>query len=222
MPHLDLWTARFSDLLPRLTQLEALLTPDEHDRAGRFKFAEARQRFVMARGMLRLALGQQLDLPPAELRFTYGTRGKPTLSGAAAHFNLAHSGDVLLLGVTDAGAIGVDVEQLRPLPHLVRMAHDNFSPGEAAALFALPPEQQETVFLHIWTRKEAFIKATGDGFKCPLASFDVALDLPARLLRVEGDDASRWSLMHLDPAAGYVGAACIQTREAITVQWHIL
>jgi len=166
-------------------------------------------RFIEARGMLRTILARYAESPPQSLNFVYGARGKPALLNHPLQFNLAHSGDLLLLALTSGHELGVDVEQIRPLPHLATMAQDNFSPVEVHALYGLPQDQHETAFLKIWTRKEAFIKATGDGFKCPLASFDVSIDEPAHLLRVEGEDIQRWTLHHLALEPEYVGAVCI-------------
>ncbi|MBC7870627.1 MAG: 4'-phosphopantetheinyl transferase superfamily protein [Chitinophagaceae bacterium] len=170
---------------------------------------EARLRFILARGMLRTVLARYAETPPQALNFTYGTRGKPALLNHPLQFNLAHSGDLLLLALTSGHELGVDVEQIRPLPHLATMAQDNFSPVEVKALYLLPEDQREIAFLKIWTRKEAFIKATGDGFKRPLASFDVSIDEPAQLLRAEGEDIQQWTLYHLALETGYVGALCI-------------
>lgn len=201
-------STRFSQRRPHLATSFTLLSAEEQARAARFVVESARERFILGRGFLREALAPYTGQPPAALTFTYGARGKPLLAHSPLHFNLAHSGDVLLLALTDVGDIGVDVEQIRPLPHLHTMAHDNFSPAEIAAVLALPHEQQPTAFFTVWTRKEAYIKATGDGFRRPLASFDVSLDDPPRLLRAEGDDPARWTLLHVDPAPGYIGAVC--------------
>lgn len=213
---LALWGGRFDLLAAHEHAYAALLSADERARAARLVAAEARTRFVLARGFLRTCLAICLDQPPEGIAFVYGERGKPALVQGGPAFNLAHSGDLLLLAITAAPAVGVDVEAVRPLPHLRTMAGDNFSAGEAAALFALPDAVREVAFFKIWTRKESFIKATGDGFRRPLASFDVSLDEPARLLRADGEEPAQWRLLHIEPLAGYVGAVCVPSGAAGT------
>lgn len=209
---LHLWVGRFSALAARGAYFESLLAADEGQRAARFVADGVREHFIVARGMLRVLAGHYLNVRPGAIRFTYGARGKPALPESDIHFNLSHSGDVIVAGFIAGRDVGVDVEEIRPMPEMKRVAMDNFSAAEFAAWAALPPETQMRAFYICWTRKEAYIKATGDGFRLPLADFDVSFspDETPRLLRVAGDDPARWSLLHLDPAPGYVGAACVE------------
>jgi 4'-phosphopantetheinyl transferase len=200
-PLFELHTATISDGVYDL----ASLSDDERARAARYAFESARRQFVVARGFLRRTLAAYLHIDPAQITFRYGKRGKLSIDGVAVRFNLTHSGDLILLAVTQGREIGVDVEQRRPLPHLHTMATDHFSEREQNALFALPPAQQLDAFFHIWTRKEAYIKAVGDGFALPLQAFDVTHDNPPQLHRA-GD---QWRLHHIDPATSYIGAVCI-------------
>jgi len=199
--------ARFSDLAARSSDDTRTLSVDEQARAARLRFDDARQAFVLGRGWLRFMLGNQLDLAPADLRFGYGPRGKPHLAHTTnLTFNLAHSGDLLVLVLAQGVTLGVDVEQVRPQPNLKRVAADYFSAVEQKALFALPQAEQLRAFYHIWTRKEAVIKATGDGFALPLTDFDVTHDDPPKLMRLPG----QWQLHQLDLPAGYIGAVCVE------------
>lgn len=194
-----------------------LLSPDEAARAARFVFDHHRHRFVAGRAGLRRILADELNTAPAALSFTYGARGKPELNhgGPPVRFNVSHSDRYALIAVTDAAAIGVDIEKTRAVPDVLRLARTAFSPNELAELTAVPAAAREEAFFAGWTRKEAYIKARGDGLRM-LSDFDVALgpEEPVRLKRVEGDpeEPARWTLLSLAPAAGYAGALCVARR----------
>lgn len=203
------WCAR---LAQPAFHFESLLTPDEIERANRFKFPELRQHFIVGRGLLRQLLGRYLAGDPAALRFEYGPYGKPALAGAPAlHFNLAHSGGLALLAIARQ-ELGVDVEAIRPLPDWEAIARHYFSAAEIEQLAAVPGPQRDRAFFTCWTRKEAFLKATGDGLSRPLDSFSVTLrpDEPARFLHITGEKADTWQLVALEPANGYIGALALR------------
>ena len=195
-----------------------LLSPDERERAGRFLAERDRRRYAVARASLRRLLGGYLDQPPAALRFSYGPRGKPSLPGAGPRFNVTHSGGLALLAFTSAHELGVDVEPLRTIEDAEAIARRFFSPGEAAELRGLAEPERSLAFLRGWTRKEAFIKATGDGLSRPLDEFEVPLlaGEPPRLLRLAGDPqaAARWWLQDLAPATGFAAALAVEERPA--------
>jgi 4'-phosphopantetheinyl transferase len=194
-----------------LAGLEPLLTPDERDRADRFKFDHLRRSFVLARGVLRVLLGRYLDIDPASIRFGYDEKGKPSLARRGPlKFNASHSGDMALYAFTLDCEIGVDVEQVRPFDDLRRIADRFFCAEETTDLMDLPEEQREAAFFRCWTRKEAYVKAIGEGLAVPLDGFAVSLrpDQPARLIHIGHDSeaAADWTLQNLEPAAGYAGA----------------
>lgn len=197
----------------RSADAERVLSPDEHDRAARFALPHLRSRWVAARAALRAILGSYLDRPAASLVFAIGPRGKPSLEGPL-HFNLAHSGDLALVAVTSAGPIGVDLERVRPVHEAEAIARRFFSPEECADLAAVSHTDRDYAFLSCWTRKEALLKASGEGLALPLDRFRVSLTpgTPARLLSVGGDEAAAaaWWLAHLDPAPGFVGAVALR------------
>jgi 4'-phosphopantetheinyl transferase len=157
-------------------------------------------------------------LPPAQLRFSYNAWGKPALtndSGAdALRFNLSHSHQLMICAVTCGRDIGIDLEHLRSDLAQLQIAEQFFSSQEVAVLSALPVEQQTKAFFNCWTRKEAYIKARGEGLSFALDQFDVqfAPGESAALLRNRGDarEVSRWSLQELTPAPGYVGALAVE------------
>ena len=204
-----------------LQALASTLSPDEHSRARRFLFAHDRQRFIAVRGALRLLLGRYAHIPPAQVRLDYGEYGKPALAqtlpnGRRLHFSVSHAGSIALLAFNCDHELGVDVEQLRPLPNADQVARSTFSSEESAAIQALPAHQQQEAFFTCWTRKEAYVKARGLGLSFPLDQFAVTLapDEPPRLLFVAGepDEPSRWRFITFTPAPTYVaalvGAAC--------------
>jgi 4'-phosphopantetheinyl transferase len=221
-----IWLAAL-DVLPLSTLLNGL-SPDESARADRFHFARDKQRFVAARGVLRHLLGRYLDVAPGALRFDYGPRGKPSLAAGAwpggLRVNVSHSGGLALLGFARERELGVDLEFERPVPDAESIAQRYFSPREAAVLGWLTPADRPAAFFRCWTRKEAFIKATGDGLSRPLDAFDVTLapGEPARLLRVDGEppEAARWWMVGLEPAEGFAAAVAVEGRPASLGCWQ--
>jgi 4'-phosphopantetheinyl transferase len=197
--------------------LRELLTDDERRRADRYRFDHVRRQFTVCRGTARLLIGRYLGLDPRAVVFAAGPHGKPHLAPSSApeplHFNVSHSGSVALLAFYCHGEIGVDVEAHRPLADLDRLAARSFSPGERQVLKSLPTHLRPAAFFDCWSRKEAFIKCTGQGLSQGLASFDVTLapDEPARLLRVDGHDggALPWALLGLPAIPGYATALAV-------------
>jgi 4'-phosphopantetheinyl transferase len=206
--------------------LSDLLSEDENERANRFRFAKDRRAFVSARGSLRVILAQYLKCVPGELPFSYGEYGKPYLSSQWVNsglcFNLSHSSGMALVAVCDGHNIGVDVEHVdRRMGNRMQIAKRFFAPKEYEALEALSEEDQHRAFFYCWTRKEAFIKAVGEGLSYPLTNFEVNLDRDARLLHLAEGCVAEWTLRHLDPGSGYVGAVAIEGMGVEVECWQI-
>ena len=187
------------------------LDPAEQERAARFHFAEDRARFVCAHVALRDVLGRYLGRSPL---FVTGPRGKPALAGPGApalQFNLSHSGALALIAVATRREVGVDVERCRAIEHR-DIARHFFSPAEVAVLVGFPDPEGHQAFYRCWTRKEAYIKARGEGLSLALDSFDVTLGPWAALLatRPDAGEASRWVMRELavDDGDGYQAAVC--------------
>lgn len=202
-----------------LDALQSTLSQDENARAERFYFSKDRASFVACRGTLRFLLGKYLDLAPSAMKFQYTSYGKPYLEegrikGRTLQFNLSHSNAFSLFGFALEHAIGLDIEFIRPNVAEEEIAERFFSVAETQKLRSLPAEQQPEAFFRCWTRKEAFIKARGDGLSLPLDQFDVTLapDEAAALLSTRFDplEVSRWALYHVDVEEGYSGAAAIE------------
>lgn len=199
-----------------VAELAASLTGTEQQRAFSFRSVSARTQFVVTRSSLRSILSAYLDVSPLRPEFVHGPQGKPTLAypWSWLHFNVSHSQDVALIAVTRLGEVGVDVERIRPFANDLGMAERYFSPRETELLRALTGESRAEAFFHAWTRKEAFLKASGIGLSYGLERVEVTL-LPeeeARFLRIDGCEqlAAQWSLRHLTPVAGCVGAVTLR------------
>jgi 4'-phosphopantetheinyl transferase len=175
---------------------------------------------VVARGFLRYILSRYLETKPERLKFSYGEYGKPALDGRL-HFNMSHSHRVALLAITEDRQIGVDVEHIRADFATEDIARRFFSPAEVESFNSLPEEEQVAAFFRCWTRKEAFIKATGRGLSQPLDKFDVTLapGVAAALLWVDEDDASRWSMSDLDAGSDYAAALVVEGAAAKIHCW---
>jgi 4'-phosphopantetheinyl transferase len=209
---IDIWTTILRASAEDINRFSALLSPDERARQARMLVGAVRDRFTMARATLRLLAARYLGIQPPEIEFGYGPRGKPALAATDEdlYFNLAHSEDVAVYAFARGHEVGVDVEHVREIPDMDRIARRFFAPDECAALESLAPRDRARAFYLAWTRKEAYVKAVGDGLHIPLDSFSVTLrpGEEARLIGFDTDSkfALRWNLHHLDAKPGFVGA----------------
>jgi 4'-phosphopantetheinyl transferase len=214
----DLWRLSLENLDSSHAGLSEILSPDEVLRAQRFHFAKDRLRFTFVRGSLRIILGEYLDLPPARIEFRYGKAGKPYLpdqiNPLGLRFNVSHSGGFALVAAAWGRELGVDIEQIRPDVNIRDVAGQFFSGREVAEIFSLPAEQQSAAFFRCWTRKEAYVKATGEGITFPLHSFGVSVkpEDPARLVFVDGAAAElkRWMFQDISPSASHAAALAVE------------
>lgn len=204
-----------------------ILARDERERLAGFGSDQLRRRFLVARGSLRVLLGRYLQMPGEKLKFAYSQRGKPSLTGKHAdtlQFNLGHSGDLALIAVSRVTPVGVDVEQVRPMRDADRIAQRFFSESEAGLLRTVTEKERDAAFFRLWTRKEAFLKATGDGLSNSLPRVEVSFlaDENCRVKAVAGDrvEAAEWHLASLQPAADFVGAVAIRQRGVEVKCWR--
>lgn len=225
---IHLWRVPLEMGIKSIERLRSSLSEDELERSNKFKFQKGRRRYIVARGCLRDILGRYLNLEPSQLRFIYNSHGKPELDSGYGQgsltFNLSHSHELSLIAVARDRQLGVDVERVRPNVAEEKLARRFFSEREVADLQSLPEELWERAFFTCWTRKEAFIKARGQGLSLPLNQFDVSLNLedPATIYSIQGDvaEAKKWSLFHLDPEPGYVAALAICDRHLRLQCWQ--
>jgi 4'-phosphopantetheinyl transferase len=169
------------DSWPDSAALETL-SPAERERAQRFRFEHLRRRHLASHVALREALAEFNGEPEASQQFVEGPFGKPALVSQRCAFNMSHSDDVAVIAVAPQGEIGVDVELLRPVKDGLEIARRNFTPAEHQQLLAAPAEQRDLVFMRIWTRKEACLKAVGSGFSIAPACFEAGAETAPRQL----------------------------------------
>jgi 4'-phosphopantetheinyl transferase len=202
-----LWLAELDRPEDHEVRALALLSADERQRAMRFHFERDRRRFTIARAALRVLLGRYVGRPAADIAFVYGANGKPAIANQGPQFNLAHSGELAAIAVSDRSPLGVDVESLDRTVDCEALMGSFGSAMERAAFAELPPENRRIAFFHWWTRKESVLKALGAGLSLPLDGFDVSI-LPgdARLVAARLPDfGDPWSLQDIDLPAGYLG-----------------
>jgi 4'-phosphopantetheinyl transferase len=207
-----------------LAEREAALSPEEHRRAGAMLRESARRRFVAARGGLRLLLAAYGEWVAKDLVFAYGDTGKPRLATPCPEvplsFNLSHSGDWILYAFAHNRAVGVDIEEVKPRENADALVRRFFAPAELAAWENIPPLKRTDAFFAGWTRKEAYVKARGEGVLTAFSRFGVDFGSPARLLFTDGDDPARWTLVDLAPGPGYVGALAAEGRDLRICLFH--
>jgi 4'-phosphopantetheinyl transferase len=205
-----------------------ILSRDEAARADRFRCDRDRDRFISGRGLLRTILASYVNGNPARLKFDYGPNGKPALSepdrSCAVHFNLAHSDNLVLVAVSRTWEIGIDIERLHPLADAEGIAQRFFTKMECDGLRNLPDSQKLPAFFNLWTRKEACLKATGDGIIDFLRQVEVSFlaDEPARLIRLPGaiEAVHNWILREMNPAPGFVGALAAPAHDLCLSCWR--
>ena len=172
----EVWRVRTETSNAVAAELERILAVDERCRAEEFRFEHLRRSFVVRRGALRILLGCYLGVPPAAIQLLYGSKGKPGIAGRnRIEFSAAHSSGLAVFAFTRGCEIGIDVERIWTLPEMQSIAKGFFCSAETQELLAMPLEQRERSFFFCWTRKEAYVKATGDGLSAPLDGFRVSV-----------------------------------------------
>ena len=218
---LHLWRVGLLNHAEELVGLASLLSADELQRSNRFAMADLKRRYVVTRAALRQIVGRYLDLGAKEIRFEYGRHGKPSLAMSPMsatrpdlRFSVSHSGELALIALTLGREVGVDLEQLDREIRFESIARRFFTGAEVKALQGLPPEKRRSGFFLCWTRKEAVLKARGEGLAVSLDSFTVSLipGEPARLMAADWDQLQpeEWTLCDLAIGSGVTAAAACQ------------
>ena len=201
----DVWCVNLDASAHAADRYSGMLSDDERSRAQAFRYPDLKRKFTLARGVLRVLIGRYLGVLPEAVAFRYNAAGKPELSrgDSGLHFNVSHSGGLAAYGFAIAGEVGIDVEQVRPIPDLEAVAAAHFSAAECSELFAADPASRFEIFYRFWTRKEAYVKAVGSGLAIPLQSLDLGSCSSY-------SDAGRvWSVYGLAPPTGYAGALVV-------------
>lgn len=221
---IHVWRANLECDCASLESFKTTLAPDEKARAGRFWLPRDRNSFIATRGILRNLLGKYVGCAPSEIVMKYGDRGKPSLDVSQHHsvqFNVSRSHGLALFAFAAERSVGIDVELVRHDFPAAEIAARYFSPQEVEDLKALPPPHFYEGFFLCWTRKEAYVKARGEGMQIPLDSFRVSL-MPGQPERLESIDSLRWSLHSMTPDPRYVGALVAERaglKEARICRW---
>jgi 4'-phosphopantetheinyl transferase len=209
-----------------VVRLDATLSSDEVERADRFRGPMLRRRFVVGRAALRSVLAGYLEAEPERITFAYGARGKPRLAGVGEwlEFNLSHTEDLALCAITRGKAVGIDIERLRPMDDAGQIMSRYFTPREQAEFFNYPQQERPAAFFRAWTRKEALLKATGDGLAALADTYEVALAEvgPERMSLSDDTEAVPcWTLHDLDVGPEYLAALAVAGKlgEVILNNW---
>jgi 4'-phosphopantetheinyl transferase len=224
-----LWLARYDEIEDdRLhVRYRELMSDSERNQEGRFYFARDRRRYLVTRALVRTVLSRYADIAPAEWTFVTNAYGRPEIANPEAlsarlSFNISHTHSLIVLGVTQERALGVDVENVCTRPAPVEIAERFFAPAEVAALAALAPHQRQYRFYEYWTFKESYIKARGMGLSIPLDKFDfkfpndyaVEIATHADL----ADDPTRWQFWQLSTSSEYLVAVCAEKSDPAPIR----
>ena len=215
----DVVTVIDVDLNPAKDVVETLrgvLSADEQARAERYVTADLTRRSIVCRGVLRQVLSRFLQLPPQKIRFLAGPHGKPAIvpeQCAGLEFNVSHSRDTALIAI-GRRRLGVDLEAIDEKTPRDELAARFFSERECGDYFSLPAELRCAAFYRLWTCKEAYIKATGEGLSLPLGQFSVSAfpDRRPGLFQVDGrpEEIDRWSFVMLACPQGFHAALAVE------------
>lgn len=214
--HVHLWSVVLSQLYDSLPWLNEVLSVEERQRAEQFQFRKDRDRYVIGHGIRRVILGSYLGQPASSITFCYGKFGKPAvkLISENLNFNDSRSGDLAVYAITRACPIGVDVERVRFIPQFQEIASQFFSRQENDLIMALPPERRMERFFTVWSGKEAYLKATGDGIGGDLAKVEVVPSSSdgVSLIRVPAsiDSTVQWQLRSYSPIPGYRAVVAVK------------
>ena len=210
--HLDLSTTETEKLIK-------ILSKDEREKAEKFRFEELRNHFIVARGRLRQLLATYLNISAEEVKFKYSDRGKPQLANSPNHnslkFNISHSHNLALYAFTNQERVGIDLEYFRSMNNAANIARRFFSHREYELIASLEGNKQQQVFLQIWTIKEAYLKATGEGLSGSIDAVEVCFrdNEPMGLAAIRGDSqlAADWLVHSFTPAHKFIATVAIES-----------
>ncbi|MDZ4764104.1 MAG: 4'-phosphopantetheinyl transferase superfamily protein [Chloroflexota bacterium] len=210
------WHSALDNAPEQLPHYLTLLSVYERARAERFRQPLHRQRFIAARGQLRLLLSQYLEQPPEQITINDGEHGKPYISDSRLQFNLAHVNDAMLCAFAWDHAVGIDIEDTRREIDIMTIAHTFFTTHEVMQLEMYGSDEQRQLFFDLWTRKEAYLKARGIGLK-----FDgLNTPIPADSTSFLANDGTQWSIVSFSPTP-HLRAALVTSAPTLSMQLHV-
>lgn len=219
---IHIWLIEIDEQHPGVLTWEKFLSPEEIERSRQYRFELDRLRFVTRRGILRQLLRRYTGIAPEDIQYLTNPHGKLALALHPLHFSVSHSQDRIAYAFSIRQDIGVDIEQVKPLPDLAQLAKTSFSLEECTGIISVNPSEQLESFYHIWTQKEAFIKANGEGLTYPLRDFSVSVDPhnPGRLLSTKNGDPSQWQMVSYVPEPGWRVATCFRSKKSLEVKQY--
>ena len=207
---LHLWKINFNDLKKHSNQLQKILSHDELIRANQYHFLIDQEKYIIGRAATRKILSYYLEKAPESIMFSYNKLGKPYLKDTDLQFNVSHSQDVFLLGLTKEQAIGIDVEHCQPKLNFLEIAQTSFSDQEYKRFLLLKSSDITLAFYRFWTRKEAILKAMGQGLFFPLDKIEVPFlpeeKLIGKNLAFSNHPESFWKITEVIPKEQYLAA----------------
>ncbi|HMS34190.1 MAG TPA: 4'-phosphopantetheinyl transferase superfamily protein [Ignavibacteria bacterium] len=205
----------------QIKESETVLSPDELWKAYQYKFEKDKFHYISGRALLRKLLAKYLDQAPGNITFSYSEKGKPFINGNNIKFNLAHSGGKAVFAFTNNSEVGIDIEFMRELSDALQIAKRFFSDGEVKEFSEIIDCDIRTAFFNCWTRKEAFIKALGEGLSYPLNDFSVTLKPGEKpeVKWIKGKDAEvkKWSLFNIEVDEKYVSSLAVKAKEVSVI-----
>lgn len=223
-----LWRAFLNQAAANSAVFYPILSTEEIERAGKYRFRKDHDCFVAARGILRTILSYYLKIKPSQILFKYNKYGKPALSElpdkAVIYFNASHSNELALYAFTFVSEIGIDVEYINRNLAFEDIVEKFFSGDEAAMLREFPEEKKAEGFFNCWTCKEAYIKARGQGLSLPLEKFSVSFAAHESDVLLNADDdpdeSLRWVIKKLVPTPDYAAAIAVDGRNWRSIYWQ--
>jgi 4'-phosphopantetheinyl transferase len=205
---IQIWSTQLDRDRAQIDKFSQFLTTAERHRAAKFINPRHGDRWIVARGYLRQILSQYLDLSPAQIEFSYGAQGKPALVGSQIQFNLSHSGDRAVYGISAIYPIGIDIEYIHPIA-AADLVDRFFSPAEQTIFHNLPIDSQQAAFFHAWVQKEAYLKACGTGLHTPLDRIEVSIDPRTPAAIISAPTEGIWRIQKLEISPDYASALAI-------------
>ncbi len=221
--HIDIWLCDLKQLSGDINIIYSILSEDERERADKLKVEDKKQQYIITRGALRQRLGLLTNIEPKDFVFEYLEHGKPVLANnhqcADITFNVSHSNDLALIAIAQEQTIGIDIEKINHESDHQALMTRFFSKAEQAEFQTMPDTNKARAFCACWTRKEAFIKAVGDGVSYGLDKFDVAVDPENQTpdINLHKPSEERWSAINLPINDEYM-ASLVGDRDSLSVR----
>lgn len=202
-----------------------ILNEEEKNKAQRFRLEKHQQRFIIARSSLKRILSLYLSIPPQKIDFQYNTYGKPQLleniNKINLQFNISHSENIAIYGITCQNLIGVDIEYMRPMSEAENLAKRFFTQKEFVAMSKLSSAEKNREFFKLWTGKEAYLKAIGKGISGGLDKVEISSHEPRKFIRLPESNQTNYNLFYLTPEHNYLAAIAIENKQQTYHYWQL-